>query len=314
MGLIPVTVLTGFLGAGKTTLLNRILSEQHGRRIAVIENEFGAVGVDNELVIGTDEDLILLNNGCVCCGIRGDLIQTLSDLLKKKERFDAVMIETTGLADPAPVIQSFFVDDDLKAQYALDAVITVVDAKHVWQHFDARKEVREQIAFADIVLLNKKDLVEPVELDRLERNVRSLNAMATIYRTQDAAVAVSRLLDVRAFDPSKKPEIVVDEHADHVHDISSVALREPGALDGRKLNAWLGALLKTRGSDIFRMKGIVEVAGERRRVVFQGVHMMFQGHPDRPWNDGEDRTNTLVFIGRNLSTDDLRAGLRSCRA
>jgi G3E family GTPase len=319
MNPIPVSVLTGYLGAGKTTLLNSILTRKHGWKVAVIENEFGQVGVDQALVLATEEDLIVMNNGCVCCSIRGDLIRTLGELLRRPETFDAILIETTGLADPSPIIQSFFIDEELKAKLRLDAVITVVDSKHIALHWDSSREAREQIAYGDVVLLNKIDLVEPPEVDRLESRIRELNPLARIRRTRNAQIGLEELLEVRAFDLSRRLELspdLLDPGRAHGHesDITSLSLCEPRALDGAKLNAWLGTLLKSRGTDLFRMKGIVHVQGEPRRVVFQGVHMMFEGRPDRPWRTGEDRTNILVFIGRHLGTMDLPAGLLSCRS
>jgi len=206
-GLVPVTILTGYLGSGKTTLLNRILSEQHGKRIAVIENEFGEVGVDQELVIGAEEEIFEMNNGCICCTVRGDLIRILGSLMKRKDRFDHILVETTGLADPGPVAQTFFVDEEIRSKTQLDGIVTLVDAKHIWEHIDVASEAREQIAFADVIVLNKIDLVDPADLDRLEARIRSMNGAARVYRTRDAGVAIDRVLDVGGFDLDRAMEI-----------------------------------------------------------------------------------------------------------
>lgn len=206
-GHVPVTVLTGFLGSGKTTLLNRILTENHGKRIAVIENEFGEVGVDGNLVIGAEEEIFEMNNGCICCTVRGDLIRILGNLMKRRDRFDYIMIETTGLADPGPVAQTFFMDDEIADKLQLDAIVTVVDAKHIWEHIDDSEEAQEQIAFADVILLNKIDLVSPSDLDQLEARIKNMNAAAKIYRTQDAIIEMERILDQGGFDLDRALEV-----------------------------------------------------------------------------------------------------------
>lgn len=318
---LPVTVLTGWLGAGKTTLLNRILSTQHGRKLAVIVNEFGEVGVDGALVVGTDEEVVELSNGCLCCTFRGDLIDSLRVLLRRGRGLDGVLIETTGLADPVPVAQSLYVAPDLRERLALDAVVTLVDARHVEQHLETSPEVAAQIAFADVLLLNKLDLAEPAALDALEARLRALNHLAPIHRCARADVPLEAVLDVGAFDLTRtlaaSPRFLdadADLHAGgHEQGVSSIGIDEPAELDAERTTMWLRFLASRRGQDLYRMKGVLAIAGQPQRLVFQGVHNLFEALPDRPWRTGEERRCKLVFIGRHLDRDELRRGFEACR-
>ena len=345
---IPVTVLTGYLGAGKTTLLNRILSEPHGKKFAVIVNEFGEIGIDNELVVNADEEVFEMNNGCICCTVRGDLVRIIDGLMRRKGKFDAIIVETTGLADPAPVAQTFFMDEQVGAKTKLDAVVTVADAKGLKDRLKDAPEAKNQIAFADVILINKTDLVSPEELRELEARIRGINPYARLHRTERANVALDEVLGRNAFDLDRildiepaflEPEEAhVHEHeqgSDHVHhhgnghnhahhhgglkhyhdeDMQSVALRSDKPLNPDKFFPWVQDLVATEGPKILRCKGILAFKDDPERFVFQGVHMILDGDHQRAWGADEKRDSRIVFIGRNLPEEKIRQGFESCIA
>jgi G3E family GTPase len=315
---IPVTVLTGYLGAGKTTLLNRILTENHGRRYAVIVNEFGEIGIDNDLIVDSDEEVFEMNNGCICCTVRGDLIRIIEGLMKRRDKFDAIIIETTGLADPAPVAQTFFVDDDVRARSTLDAIVTVVDARHLGLRLADSHEAEEQIAFADVILINKTDLVTPQELEEVRQRVRTINGQARVHETVRCEVPLADVLERGAFDLDRILEIEPDflGEDDHEHDdsITSVSVRWEAPLDVDLFNTWLRQLVAVQGVDILRLKGIISFKNDPDRFVVQGVHMLLDGDSQRPWKDDEARISRLVFIGRNLDQAALAQGFEACAA
>lgn len=332
---IPVTVLTGYLGAGKTTLLNRILSEDHGRKFAVIVNEFGDIGIDNDLVVGADEEVFEMNNGCVCCTVRGDLIRIIEGLLKRKGKFDAILIETTGLADPAPIAQTFFVDADVREATKLDAVVTVADAKWLGERLKDAPEAKAQIAFADVIILNKTDLIGAEELSNIEMRIRAVNPYAKLHKTINCAVPLNAVLGRSAFDLDRILEIepefleVANDHGhhhEHDHDghydgngqgglkhyhdeeMRSVSFSAEAEVDPEKFLPWLQDYIQREGASILRAKGILAFKGEPRRFVFQGVHMLLDGDLQREWRPHERRVSRLVFIGRNLNKGEIARG------
>jgi G3E family GTPase len=356
---IPVTVLTGYLGAGKTTLLNRILTEPHGRKFAVIVNEFGEIGIDNELVVGADEEIFEMNNGCICCTVRGDLIRIIEGLLKRKGKFDSIIVETTGLADPAPVAQTFFADADVKEAASLDAIVTVADAKWLSDRLKDAPEAKNQIAFADVILLNKIDLVSAEELAEVEGRIRAINPYAKLHKTTKSNVAIDDVLNRNAFDLQRILEIEPDflnigglgkghddhghDHHDHEHghdhhghdhghhdhghkahghglkhyhdeEMQSLSITLDGDVDPEKFLPWVNDYVQKEGASILRSKGILAFKDEPKRFVYQGVHMMLDGDLQREWKPDEKRVSRIVFIGRHLKEDEIRAGFLACAA
>jgi G3E family GTPase len=321
---IPVTVLTGFLGSGKTTLVNHILTANHGHRIAVIENEFGEIPIDNALVLGGEEKIIEMSNGCcLCCTARTDLIDILHSLLERAEKFDRILIETSGMADPNPVAQTFFVDEEISSRFALDAIVTLADAKHIDAHLDevdhngVGTQAADQIAFADRIVVNKVDLVTEQQLGRLEQRIRGINATAEIITSSYSAVDLEQILGIGAFDLTRT--VAADpawlDDSKHVHEpsLTSVGIELDGDLDGAALQGWLTGYVESHGDDLYRLKGVLAVDGDDRRFVLQGIHRMFDLAPSAPW--GRDRrTSKIVFIGRDLDRTELTRALQSCRS
>ena len=328
---VPVTILTGYLGSGKTTFVNYLLKENHGHKFAIIENEFGEVGIDDGLVLQTDEEIIEMMNGCICCTVREDLIVTIKKLLEtKKGKFNHILIETTGLADPAPVAQTFFVDEDMSNLCRLDSIITFIDAKFTGQHLDEEKpegvenEAHEQVAFADVLILNKTDLVDESELETIKKKLKAINVHAPIIESQYSKVPIDKVINIKAFDLEKTLEMddgFLDTDAEHQHDssISSFGIHIEGQFRMEELNGWLGKLMMEKGQDLYRSKGILSIFGSDDKYVFQAVHMMMNldsssnlGMDHKPWQEGEKRINKFCFIGKDLDKEQMISDLKEC--
>lgn len=326
-----VIILTGFLGSGKTTLLNRILTAEHGRRVAVIVNEFGEVGIDHHLLLASSQEVVQMNNGCVCCTVRGDLVRSFFQLMEHRDKFDTVVIETTGLAEPAPVAQSIYADERIRSQFTLAGVVTVVDAKYISMRLEESAEAGEQIAFADLIVLNKTDLSTPEKLDEVEQQIGRLNKVAKIERAKNSQIDLAAIFDIGNIDFSRKLEDLHDDHHDdhdghghdhhhhhghhhhnHLHNIDTVCIEQPGVLDGLKVSVWFRSLIGESGDKILRMKGILNLKGDNDQFLLQGVHWDFEGRPGRAWGADEERINRLVFIGRKLDSEKITQGFNQC--
>lgn len=326
-GKASVIILTGFLGSGKTTLLNRILTTEHGRRVAVIVNEFGAVGIDHHLLLSSNQEVVQMNNGCICCTVRGDLVRSFFQLLDHRDKFDTVVIETTGLAEPAPVAQSIYSDERIRSQLTLAGVVTVVDAKYISTRLEESAEACEQIAFADLIVLNKTDLSTPEKLDETEQQIAQLNKLAPIERARNSDIDLSRIFNLGNIDFGRKLEGHADHdrdhdghdhhhhghhHHNHLQNIQTICIERAGEIDGLKVSVWFRSVIGEMGDKLLRMKGILNLKGDNDQFLLQGVHWDVEGRPGRRWELDEARVNRLVFIGRNLNPDQITRGFETC--